>query len=518
MKAKAKKLQEAKDKNDKPIPQDMMERLKVPGTESIHFFETTTARSGLAKKLGVPDNSIQKIIDKDEKGSPLFIHFEHISTSFVHFSLTLGTATVPTELKPLIGVYLNNFFTSPVTRDGKRVEFEQVTTSLEQDTIEYSINRASEINNPEMIYIHFVVEVDKFSTVVQWLADLLVNSIFDTTRLIATVKKIVSDVPDEKREGNSMAFGVDRMLHYAPASSVRATTTLVKALYLKRTLKLLKTTPEIVINKLEALRSHLLTFSNLRVLAIADLEKLSNPVSAFAPLTAAIAPTSDSPTLNPIDDRKAVLSDLGRNPGGASYIVPMPIDSSFAVLTAKGPEGYTHAQLPPLMVALSYLDAVEGPMWQNIRGTGLAYGTGFMRDVETGLLKFRIYKSPNAFSAYDKARTVVAEYGNGTRKFEKLALEGAISSLVRDFVDEKATIVDAARGSFVDLAVRGVGKDWSDWVLREVRKVTEEDAAAVLRDVVAAVFDPKKTDLVITCGDIMKEVCLSVSSSRFARS
>ncbi|KAF2684830.1 metallopeptidase [Lentithecium fluviatile CBS 122367] len=506
LKEKAKKLQEAKNENDKPIPLEMMEKLHVPGTESIHFFETTTARSGLAKKLGVPDNAIQKIIDKDENGLPLFIHFEHIPTSFVHFGLALGTATVPTELKPLLGVYLTNFFATPITKDGKRIEFEQVITSLEQDTIEYSLDRGTDIGNSEMIYIHFVAEAEKFQTVVQWLADLLVHSIFDTTRLIAAVKKMLADVPDEKREGNSMAFAVDRMLHYAPASAVRATNTLVKALYLKRTLKLLKTDPQQVIDKLEALRTHLLTFPNLRILAIANLQTLPNPVSTFSSLTAAIKPPSSSaPTINPIDDRKAVLSELGRNPGGTSYIIPMPIDSSFAVLTAKGPASYTHPQLPALMVALAYLDAVEGPMWTNIRGTGLAYGTGFFRDLETGLLKFRIYKSPNAFSAYEKARAVVREYGDGTRQFEKLALEGAISSLVREFVDEKATIVDAARGSFADLVVRGVGKEWSDWVLREVRKVTADEAAGILKEVVAGVFEPQTADLVVTCGDIMKD-------------
>lgn len=506
MEEKAKQLQAAKDENDKPIPEGILEKLKVPGTESIHFFETTTARSGLAKKLGTFDNSIQKIIDKDENHLPLFIHFEHIPTSFVHFGVALGTATVPTELKPLLGVYLSNFFATPVLRDNKRIEFEQVITSLEQDTIEFSLDRGTEIGNSEMIYIHFVAEADKFSTVVQWLADLLVHSIFDTTRLIATVKKMLADVPDEKRDGNSMAFAVDRMVHYDAASSVRATNTLVKALYLKRILRLLQTDPDQVISKLESLRSNLLTFANLRVLAIANLNTLPNPVSTFAPLVSAIKPPT-SPTINPVDDRKAVLSTLGKNPGGTSYIIPMPIDSTFAVLTAKGPQSYTNPQLPPLMVALAYLDAVEGPMWQDIRGTGLAYGTNFFRDPETGLLKFRIYKSPNAFNAYEKARTVVAEYANGTRKFDKPALEGAISSIVREFVDDKATIVDAARGSFVDLVVRGVGKDWSDWVLREVRKVAEDDVKIVLRDVVSGVFEPKKADLVVTCGDVVKEVC-----------
>jgi Zn-dependent M16 (insulinase) family peptidase len=501
----AEKLKKAQEENDKPIPENIIAGVKVPSTESIHFFETTTARSGLAKKLGTPDNEIQKVIDKDENGSPLFIHFEHIPTSFVHFGLALGTANLPTELKPLLGVYLTNFFATPIMKDGKRIEFEEVITKLEQDTIEYSVDRGSEIGSSEMLYIPFVAEAAKFKTVVQWLKTMLVDSVFDTERIISAVKKMLADVPEEKRDGNSMAFAVDRMIHYDAASAVRATNTLVKGSYLKRILKLLKTEPQQVLDKLEALRKHLLTFSNMRVLAIADFKTLPEPVSTFKQLTDTFPPGTE-PAINPIDDRNAVLSDIGRNPGGTHYIIPMPIDSSFAVLTAKGPKGYNNVQLPPLMVALAYLDAVEGPMWQSIRGTGLAYGTGFFRDPETGLLKFRIFKSPNAFSAYSKAKAVVQEHGDGTRKFEKLELEGAISSIVREFVDERATIVDAARSSFIDLVTRGVSKDWQEWALREVRKVTEDDVAKILRDVVSGVFMPDQADLVVTCGGIMTEV------------
>lgn len=503
LKEKAEKLKEAQDENDKPIPEDLIAGLKVPSTESIHFFETTTARSGLAKKLGVSENKIQKIIDADENGLPLFIHVEHIPTSFVHFGLVLGTAQLPTELKPLLGVYLTNFFATPIEVDGKRIDFEEVITKMEQDTIDVAVDHGSDIGNSEMIYIHFVAEAAKFETVVKWLKTMLVDSVFDTTRIISAVKKMLAEVPDEKRDGNSMAFAVDRIIHYAPASSVRAGNTIVKGAYLPRILRLLKSEPQTVLDKLEALRKNLLTFSNMRILLTANLETLPCPISTFKNLTAAIPPPASNPTVNPIDDRTALLSPIGHTPGGAHYLIPMPIDSSFAVLTAKGIQGYTHAQLPPLMVTLAYLDAVEGPMWSSIRGTGLAYGTNFFRDTETGLLKFRIYKSPNAFSAYKKAAEVVRGYADGTREFEGLALEGAISSIVRDFVDERATVVDAARSSFVDLVTRGVGKDWQDWALREVRKVTAEDVRRTMDELVSRVFVPEKADLVVTCGAIM---------------
>ncbi|RYN94356.1 hypothetical protein AA0121_g13604, partial [Alternaria tenuissima] len=326
---------------------------------------------------------------------------------------------------------------------------------------------------------------------------------FDTERIISAVKKMLADVPGEKRDGSSMSFAVDRTIHYDAASAVRATGTLVKGLYLKRILKLLKTEPHQVLDKLEALRKHLLTFANMRILVIANLETLPNPVSTFKHLTDTFKPGLE-PTVNPIDDRNALFSDIGRNPGGTHYLTPMPIDSSSAVLISKGPEGYKNAQRPLLMVALAYLDAKEGPMWKSIRGPGHAYGSNFSHDPETGLLRFHISKSPSLFAAYESAKTVVKELAGSMQKIEQRALKGAVSSVVHGFVNKRATVIDAATNSFVDHVTHPVGKGYQDWVLREACKVTEEDVKNILNEVVAGLFVPEKTDLVVTCSNIMR--------------
>jgi hypothetical protein len=85
--------------------------------------------------------------------------------------------------------------------------------------------------------------------------------------------------------------------------------------------------------------------------------------------------------------------------------------------------------------------------------------------------------------------------------------------IVREFVDERASIVDAARSSFVDLVTRGVGKEWQEWALREVRKVTVDDVKSILKDVVSGVFEPEKADVVVTCGGIMTDVSFTLVSS-----
>ena len=125
----------------------------------------------------------------------------------------------------------------------------------------------------------------------------------------------------------------------------------------------------------------------------------------------------------------------------------------------------------------------------------------------TGKLKYVVYNSPNVYKAFAAAKVLIQELADGTQSFDKMALEGAISTIVRGFVDERDTMVDAAKSSFIDLVVRGVDKDWQEWVLREVRKITEEDVKRTLKDIVAPVFEPEKVDVVVTCSDISKEVC-----------
>ncbi len=175
----AEKLEQAKEENDKEVPKEFLERFKVPGTSSIHFISTTTARSGRAKDMGRLENPIQERIDADAGDLPLFIHFEHIPSNFVRFTLVMSTRDIPVSLKPLLALYLTNFFDTPIMRDGKRIEFEQVVTELEKDTISYTIDGGARVGNPELLRIAFQVETEKYQVAIEWLRNMLFNSIFD---------------------------------------------------------------------------------------------------------------------------------------------------------------------------------------------------------------------------------------------------------------------------------------------------------------------------------------------------
>ncbi|EXJ78513.1 hypothetical protein A1O1_08914 [Capronia coronata CBS 617.96] len=497
------KLDKAKAENDREIPRDLLAQFKVPSPDSIHFVNTSGARAGLALEIGKPQSRYQQIIDTDAKDMPLFLDFQHIPSNFARIHLIISTETLPDELRPLLSIYMEAFFNLPVKRNGQTIGFEQVVTELERDTVGYSIDAASNLGNVEGIRVSFQVEIERYSVAVRWLSELLFDSIFDVDRLKAINARLLADVPDSKRSGDDMLVAVNRMIHLAPKSIGRARSTLVKALYLKRIKQLLETSPEHVVQQFERLRQNLCRFENFRVLVITDLEKVKKPVSTWKPFLKGLETKEQ---LTPIGRRIDRLSEAGRNPGELAYVVPMPtIDSSFAYASARGPTSYDDPKMPAVMVAMAYMNAVEGPLWAAVRGTGLAYGTNMGYDLESGYVYLDVYRSPDAYKAFEASRKVVEGHMTGDIEFDSLMLEGAISSIVVAFANEQQTLASAAGASFIRSVMKGLPEDHMERLLKKVRAIKVEDIKDALKTVVYNVFTPGKADIIVTCAPGLKE-------------
>lgn len=508
-----KRVEEAKSKNDQPIPANVIDQWAVPGTESIHLIESETARSGHARSMGLLDNKAQKLIDAAEDGkNPLFIQFESVPSNFVHLTLYLGTAQVPTALKPLLPIFNDNFFNTPIMRDGKKVDFEQVVMELEEETISYGLRSTKELGDPDSITIQFQIEVEKYATVINWIRTMMFDSVFDVNRLKAGVQKQLADIPELKREGRQMSAEISMAYHLSKDSYTVSKRALVRAIYLRRIKKLLETEPQEVVSWFEQIRKSLFTFNNLRVLVTSDVAKLANPVTAWDALSSALQPKGE---MLPVRKAHSHLSDEGRAPGSVgAVVVPMPAtDSSFSVSTSKGIISFEDPRLPAILVAVGYLEAAEGPLWNAVRGQGMAYGTFFARDVDSGLVQFKVYRSPDASKAIGASRDAIRAIAEGQVPVDRHLKEGAVSQVVMAFADEQSTMGAAASQNFVLGVVRGVSLDWHKQVMRAVRDVTDDELRAVLREMVLPVFEPGKSNVVVTCAPILQEVSLFVPFS-----
>jgi Zn-dependent M16 (insulinase) family peptidase len=501
------RLDNAKKNNDKPIPPEVLDQWPVPGTSSIHFIESATARSGKARSLGVQDNSAQKVIDAAPKGLPLFVQFEDVPTNFVHLTVHVGMSQTPVKYKPLLPIFADIFFNSPVSRDGQRMEFEEVVKQLEKDTISYHISSSSRLGDYEGVAIQFQVDREKYPTIISWLRTLMFDIIFDPVRIKAATVKALADIPEAKRDGRAMAQEVDMAIHFKPESYLAAKRALVKAVYLRRLKKLLEKDPDTVLSWFEELRKSLFTFDNMRVLVTADVAKLDNPVAAWDTLTTTpgLDPSKD---ILPIIKPYSMLSPEGQSPGTfGSVVIPMTtLDSSYSVSTAVGLKSYSDPRLPAYLVALGYLEAVEGPLWNAVRGNGLAYGVSFSREVDGGYIQFKVYRSPDASKAIEASRATVARLASGEVPLDRHLVEVAVSGVVFAAADEQATMSAAAQQNYVVGVVRGLEQGWNRKILARVREVTEDEIRAVMREVILPVFEPGKSNVVVTCAPIMEEV------------
>ncbi|EMF10055.1 uncharacterized protein SEPMUDRAFT_158247 [Sphaerulina musiva SO2202] len=498
----AERLEKAKAENGKTIPESMLEQFRQPSVDSVNFIRTGTAWSGAARQLGSGDPEAQAIIDKADDGSSTFIHFEDIPSNFVRVKLYYGTARVPDELRPIMSLYITNFFTTPVTIDGKRVEFEDLVSDLEKLTTSYWVNTSSS-GRQQMLGLSLVTEGETYEQAISRIRTVFFDAIHDPVRLRASLTKLLADLPSEKRDGNAMAWAVNSMIHSNRSANRRATSALTKTLYLKRLRKLLKTDEKAVIAKLEQLCLALHRPENFRVYVAANLSKLNNPVAAWNKLTQGL---DTSQPLEPLDESSTTISEVGKKPGSAAYIVPIPAsDSSYLILTSQGPSTYSDPDLPALMVAIAYLRAVEGPLWVAIRGTGLAYGASIRRTTELGQIYFSIDRSPDCFKAFVAGKAELEGYASGTKELKKLAIESAVGEIVYEMAEEAPNMGAAADESFASQILRGLPKTWSKDMLKKIQGVSIDQVRESIHKWLLPLFDAKKANLVVTCASGMKE-------------
>lgn len=496
------KLAAARTLNNEEIPSEFLSKFKVPDTASINFIKTATARSGSARSMGPLQNAAQDAIDKD-KDLPLFVHFEHVQSNFVQIVMVLGTDVVPIALRPLLAVYMELFFATPIEQEGKEIGFEQTIMELERDTVAYDMQSGEVIGNPETLVIKLQVEAGKYQTAIRWLRDLIFSSLSDAERVRSITKRLLAEVPDEKRGGEDMCHAMGLMIETAPSSITRACNTLVAAVYLKQVALLLRRNPGVILDKLANIRTALFQPSNWRVLVVADVERLKQPVASWHTL---IRGLDNSKALRPLDNRLSRLSEQGTSPGETAYVTAIPsIDSSYALAVAKGPSSYNDPAFPALMIVTALFNNLEGPLNNVTRGPGLAYNLSFKHHLISGQVSLSINRAANVLGAFAACKEVVQAFVAGKTRLDAFALEGAISSVVFDFANAEANMLSAAECSFVRQVVEGLPKDWPTVILARIREVTVEQILDVMRDIVLPVFDAKTADLFVTCAPVMKK-------------
>ncbi|KAH6917298.1 cytoplasmic protein [Coprinopsis sp. MPI-PUGE-AT-0042] len=511
------KLEAAKAEHDRPIPEKIITSFPVPDVKSISWIPVDTLQQpGEGRQTGkyvTQSPDLARHIGSDGQPLPFFVEYDHVESAFVTVNAFFSLAGVPNHLRPLMSTYVSSFFNLPVNRSGERLSHEDVINRLEDETVSYEAGTGLSGSFPDLFRVSIKVEKAKYETAISWLNDLLYNSEFNKERLAVTVAKIQQSLPELKRDGSTVLSALWTELVHDDKSTSRASGVLSQIDFIPQLTRRLQDDPDEVLKEMELIRKHITEPSGVRFSVTGNVFEVERPRSTWAKYFKHLQPTQ----LSPVPLASETLSDIGNHMAKKAVVMSLPtIESSFVTHSAKGIQGFDHADYPALRLAAEVLNATESYLWRYIRGSGLAYGAYVGLDPEAGLLTFSLYRSSNSIGAFEEAKKVIAGLADGTVEFNDSVLDAAKSTIVYGVARNVSTGGRAALVSFINQGLKGLPQRYQVELLEKYQGVSKEDVLGALKKYFLPLFNSESSiAVVVTAPAKADAIAKSLSNEGF---
>jgi Zn-dependent M16 (insulinase) family peptidase len=488
------KLDAAQAKNDAPIPEDVLASFPNPDASKIKFINTKTIGLGQNEDVqnDLNDDFTQKLIKDTPKDFPLYINIDQFKSEFISIDILMSSAEIPEKLLPYFEVF-SEIFTLPLEIDGKQIPYDQVIQELQNDTVEHSFYNAFQNQFTELIDAKIQIKKANYSKAISWFTKIFWNTKFTESRIKVIVDKLLNALPSTKRSGMALLHSLQTRHCFTQRSLKRAKDSLETENFYKDVLSRLENGEYKQIEAdLESIRSHLFKLNNFRIIISGDVSKVENSIQAWEHFIQGKSSLSQGGELTKIPREFDVRTKLGENLSKKAFIITAPAsESTFLAAATEITTHYQSEDSAAISLAASYLQAVEGPFWRGIRGTGLAYGANVHKSVETGQLSFDIYRGADAIQAYQVAGKIVKDLADGTTKIDATLFSGAVSSLVNSIASSESDYYASAASKYLDDVLKKRGPHFNTKFIEKLSKVTEEDLVDALNKYYVSIFDSK---------------------------
>ncbi|CUM65039.1 uncharacterized protein PRCAT00002658001 [Priceomyces carsonii] len=499
------KVKKAQEKNDEPIPDELLTQFGKPDPSKINFIQTKSYRGGLNHIKGnyIDEGVIPNELQRDSKSDiPLFLHFEDFKSQFTTINLVLSSKQVEPRLLKYMSV-IEEIFTLPLRLpNDEYIPFEEVISQVKEDVIDYLLDNGFESQFLELVSIRMKFESKNYAKAIQWLLNFKEYSVFEESRIKIIIEKIVNSLPEKKRNEELMMYSCHHRNLFNDSSIMKAQDCMNTEQFYKELLEKIDTNKYHEIEKdLLQLRNQLFNSDSIKIFIIGNLKGINGPVSSWSQFAQTISYESykNVEVFDDIPHSHQYRSDLGNNCSSKAFVVTTPAaESSHLVTSTLIPTDYLHDDIFKIALASELLSAVEGPFWRGIRGTGLAYGSSIRRNLETGYLSFTIYRSSDLESAWLTGKRIVEEYCNGTASIDPISLENTISVIVNELANAEANNYDAAINKITDNLFKNRGPDYIPFFLKRLNKITAEEVVGVMRKYFKPLFEANSS-IIFSC-------------------
>uniref|UniRef100_A0A2M4A8X6 Putative zn2+-dependent endopeptidase insulinase superfamily protein n=1 Tax=Anopheles triannulatus TaxID=58253 RepID=A0A2M4A8X6_9DIPT len=503
LKEKSKILSDAMATNEILPPNEMITSFPVPSAEGIKFYPVEVFRT--SDESSPPGLNLRSL--------PFYAEAYDLHTNFCYLKVSLNTSALSTELRPYLVLLMELLIESPVQRGDKLIPYEEVVAALESNTVETTLelgfkasSRFSVGSYGNNATLHMQVVREKYVKGVELIGDLLYRTTFTPERIKVCATKLVNEVAQLKREGNSIAKEVMRAMRYRDDCNVRTCSLLKQSKFLTGLLLQMEQSEcaaDIIAN-LYKTRAVITLPENTTLHMAADWRKMEqlgfDLIQPWAQLPIA-TPENPLPVkrFEAVPDWKNVISKSESAHTPNSLIVRLgSVESAFLFLICQSINDFNDPDLVPLLLSLQYLTQLEGPLWRQIRGQGFAYGYNIVPRPNEGLLYFTLYRASNVAAAFKEARIIMRKHIGDQAEWDDTLLESARSSLIYEIIARENSIekvVDASvLGSF-----KNVPFNYNQALALQVRNVSTEELIRVSKRYLEKLFSNSDTCMTIVC-------------------
>ncbi|KAJ2500472.1 hypothetical protein GGH96_002712 [Coemansia sp. RSA 1972] len=454
-------------------------------------------------------------------------------TQFVNVRLHVPTAAMPEALRPFLALFQGLLFNTDVQLPAGAVHegaplaepLHISYAAMDQQLAELTTTRGSSLGmgvepfvsswTDEVFVVSLNTTPEKYEDAVRCVVQAIVFGSFVTERISTVAQNLLSDIAQIKRDGGDVLTAcVTRLSSQDPVGRPRWITNHVSLFDQERVLRQVMRDAASVAASLNEIRRNLVhapgMFLSLGVSDTDDAQQLTNTFvrewqtcmdaySQFVP----IAEQPKDPFAIPRESRLPQLSEPLR-----VHVTLSSIQASFAAICVpcavrEHPPSEADfdtqlAQLPArdfyaLQLLLELLHRTDGPLFNAVRGMGLAYGAYFELRERRSQLMFLCSRASNVSGAILAMRALVERVGENWDEYVG-AFEVAMarSALVFSAVEEQVTpgsvlmmCVVSAIGGFASVDLR------NKWRAAHLRAVTISDMRRVFDTYVRRLADPQ---------------------------
>uniref|UniRef100_A0A1B6DB00 Peptidase M16C associated domain-containing protein n=1 Tax=Clastoptera arizonana TaxID=38151 RepID=A0A1B6DB00_9HEMI len=491
-------LTKAIEQNEVAPPEHILTSIKIPSIDSINFHPIKTYTT----------DSEEQHDQFDASKAPVYMQVDHILTNFVYMFVLMDTNDVSNALRPYLLLLFESLLESPIERDGKIIPYEEVVAQLEADTVAAVTRIGLESSSrfhcgpySQTASLMLQLEPEKYEKGIIWIKDLLYHTKLTVERLKIIASKIVNDVAQVKRKGNSAVRDLMKGLLYNQESNHYSCSVLRQYKFLTNMLDRLNNPDECnqVLAEIDTVRQIVTHPSNIVIHHAANLDLLAAKVSDPADLWKQVLPYTKSPVKNKLNVTSDwTLLNSESNTLHSCVVGMGAVESTFFCQTTPAIKDFLDPDLAPLLVFLQYLTQLEGPMWRQIRGMGLAYSYNIIPRPNENMLYLTFYRATNVVGAYKEAKAIVESKLCDNIFWEKPLFDSAKSSLIFEIIEREKSIGDVVAQSLLSY-FKNVDHNYNRWLVELISNVTTEDLCRVGPRYVTSLFDPKNSKTTLVC-------------------